>query len=88
MPCVLLEAMASGLPIVSTRTGGIPEIVDQESGVLVPPGDSNSLAEALLEMIESLARFDRAAISKKAERYRPEAVGRLIHSVYEGCACE
>lgn len=84
-PCVLLEAMASGLPIVATRTGGIPEFIDQEIGVLVPPGDSDKLAEALLRMIESLPKYDRAVIAKKADKYRPEAVGRLIHSVYESC---
>jgi len=85
LPCVIIEAMASGLPIISTCTGGIPEIVDQHIGVLVPPCDPDKLSEALLGMIESLGRFDHAAISKKADRYRPEAVGRLIHSVYERC---
>jgi L-malate glycosyltransferase len=84
-PCVLLEAMASGLPIVSTQAGGIPEIVDEEIGILVPPGDVNKLAEGLSEMMQSLPRFDRSAITKRADAYRPEVVGRLIHSLYESC---
>jgi len=42
------EAMAAGLPVVATGVGGIPEIVaDGETGILVTPGDSDSLAEAL-----------------------------------------
>ncbi len=42
------EAMAAGLPVVATGVGGIPEIVaDGETGILVSPGDSDSLAEAL-----------------------------------------
>lgn len=48
LPTALLEAMAAGLPVVATETGGIPEIVeDGVSGLLVPPGDPGRLAEAL-----------------------------------------
>ncbi len=43
---VLLEAMASGTPVIGTQVGGIPEIIDG-CGLLVPPGDANKLAEAI-----------------------------------------
>jgi len=47
-PTVLLEAMAAGLPVVASRVGGIPEIVeDGVTGILVPPGDALSLANAM-----------------------------------------
>jgi sugar transferase (PEP-CTERM/EpsH1 system associated) len=50
----VLEAMATGLPVVATRTGGNPELVSSEiSGLLFPVGDSESLAEALLTLIAS-----------------------------------
>jgi glycosyltransferase involved in cell wall biosynthesis len=46
-PIVILEAMAMALPVVGTRVGGIPEIIqDRETGLLVAPGDSPALAEA------------------------------------------
>ncbi len=48
-----LEAMAAGLPIVATQTGGIPEIVQNSiNGILVPPRDSEALAWALMELLK------------------------------------
>ena len=49
---VLLEAMTAGLPVVATRTGGIPEVVeDGRTGILVPPENPERLAEALLTLL-------------------------------------
>jgi glycosyltransferase involved in cell wall biosynthesis len=52
LPCAILEAMATGLPVVSTMVGGIPEcVLDGQTGCLVPPGDSARLADALIRLL-------------------------------------
>lgn len=47
VPTVLMEAMASGLPVVATHVMGVPELVDRSSGLLVAPGRDDQLADAL-----------------------------------------
>jgi glycosyltransferase involved in cell wall biosynthesis len=51
LPNAILEAMAVGLPVVATRTGGVPEVVeDGVTGILIPPGDERALAAALIRV--------------------------------------
>lgn len=82
LPCVLIEAMASGLPIVTTAVGGIPEIMDDDVGIVVPPRDAVSLSNALARMLDDVDRYDRFKIASKATRYSPHAVGATIDAVY------
>ena len=54
LPTVILEAMAVGKPVVSTRLAGVPEMVDDENtGLLAPVGDVSALADALARLAES-----------------------------------
>jgi len=57
----LAEALARGLPIVSTTAGAIPDTVPQDAGLLVPPGNSEALASALRSVIGDAARRDALA---------------------------
>jgi glycosyltransferase involved in cell wall biosynthesis len=72
-PNSLLEAMASGLAVVSTRVGGIPEIVDHDvDGLLVPPAHAEALAEALARLLgdpDLRARLGAGARRKVAARF-------------------
>lgn len=91
VPNSMLEAMATGLPVVATLHGGIPEAVENgESGVLVPEGDTAAIASALLDLtkapqaLESMSlaarravetKFDRAAQTRHLEDLYFEAMG-------------
>jgi L-malate glycosyltransferase len=87
LPCVVIEAMASGLPVVATKVGGVPEMVSEADGVLVEPDDPEALAEAIDRVLSDPSSFDRVAIAERAaRRFGLEAVGAAIQSVYDELA--
>jgi glycosyltransferase involved in cell wall biosynthesis len=65
-PNVVLEALACGRPVVATNVGGIPEIMSDECGRLVPPRDPVPLAQALTSVLDTA--WDAAAISARGSR--------------------
>ena len=77
-PNVVLEAMASGLPVVATRVGGVPEIVTHgETGYLVDPDDETGFVDSMLRLVDDDAH--RAAMGGRARAFIEErhAVSRL-----------
>jgi glycosyltransferase involved in cell wall biosynthesis len=85
LPCVLIEAQASGLPAIASRVGGVPELLPHPTlGKLVPPGDEAALAMALEEVLTAAPeRFDAAAMRARAvARFSYPAVGRAVGAVY------
>lgn len=80
---VLIEAMASGLPVVATRVGGVPEVVGPEEGRLVPPGDPAALSAAIDEVLSNRAAYDPQRLADSARRrYAPEVVGAQVMAIY------
>ncbi len=65
-PNVVLEALACGRPVVATNVGGIPEVLSDEYGCLVPPRDSSRLAQALASVLDKA--WDANAISAHGSR--------------------
>ena len=83
---VLLEAMAQGTPVIASRVGGIPEIVeDGRTGLLVPPRSPGPLSEAIRRLWDdpTLAhRLGETARTTVVPRYRWEAVAEAIETIY------
>ena len=86
LPVVLLEAMAGGRPIVTTRVGGIPEVVrDHKEALLVQPNDPAALADAINEVIsnpELAAQLGRRARERATAEYSLAATARALEQVY------
>ena len=83
MPVVILEALASGLPVVSTNVGGIKEMIDDTKGILVKPRNKEALAEAMIKMIETHKNYDANYLRNSViEKYGYESVGRFLDSIY------
>jgi len=84
----LLEAMASRLPIVATEVGGNPEVViHDKTGIIVPPRDPASLAEAVCWMIdnrEKAAQMGRLGRERVMEHFSIESMVRQYEALYEG----
>jgi glycosyltransferase involved in cell wall biosynthesis len=82
-----VEAQAMEIPVISTRVGGVPEVVlDGETGILVEPGDSEQLAQAILALIENPAL--RRQMGKRGREhvlanYRWEDNAALMENLYQ-----
>jgi glycosyltransferase involved in cell wall biosynthesis len=85
LPVSIIEALMSGLPIVATRVGGVPELVPEGRGRLVQKEDVLGLAHALLATIAELPQHDRVAAAEDARRrYSLEATGQALAEIYAG----
>ena len=80
---VVLEAMATGLPVVATASGGPEDLVTPDTGLLVPPGDPEALAEGLRTLRRRWSAFDPDAIrARTREQFGPEAYVRRTRALY------
>ncbi len=82
-PYVLLEAMSCGVPVIATAVGGVPEMVTEETGILIPPQADNLLAAEILNMTSRERIFDSANIRKHVlNNYSYEKIGEDIAAFY------
>lgn len=86
LPCVAVEALLVGRPVVATRVGGLPELVDRGRGALVEVGDVAGLAAALDALLEqvSAGMFDPEALRAGAMPYAWESSGPRLGALVRG----
>jgi glycosyltransferase involved in cell wall biosynthesis len=90
LPIGVLEAMASGLPVVTTPVGGIPEVVkDRVNGFLIAPGDVRALASCILKLLDDDAlrrRMSATNVELMRSRHDAELVARTLVKWYHEVA--
>lgn len=82
-PLVIIEALASGRPVISTRCGGPEYMIDNTNGLIVEPGQAGQLAEAIADLLANLDRYDPQRVARAAQsKYSYEAVAAALTRVY------
>jgi glycosyltransferase involved in cell wall biosynthesis len=86
MPLSLMEAMAAGLPVVATRCGGVPELIDHEvHGLLCEPGRTDELASAMIRMAENPSlreKSGKASSERAAKSFSLDAMADRYEELY------
>jgi glycosyltransferase involved in cell wall biosynthesis len=85
-PMAVLEAMAASIPVVASRTGGIPELVGDDGAQLVTPGNVDGFAAAIERLLDDASLVEvqtRAAAQRFEARYTVDANARATLAVYE-----
>jgi glycosyltransferase involved in cell wall biosynthesis len=84
MPCVILEALCTGIPVIASEVGGIGEVIHSENGILVEAGKEDRLMEAMKEMMLNYKNYDKDFISRMAtEEFSYETIGKKILGIYD-----
>ncbi|MBO6023940.1 MAG: glycosyltransferase [Bacteroidales bacterium] len=84
LPCVIVEAFASGVPVLSTAVGGIAEILSPERGILIPSGDEDALLNGMNTMLDHCQEYDREAIRDYAKKtFAAQNIGLQIFEEYK-----
>lgn len=85
LPVVILESYACGVPVISTRVGGIHEHLNRDLGKLTEPQNEEEFLFALDETLDHLDNFDRQKIRRYAvDHFSREVIGRSLYGVYQG----
>jgi len=84
LPCVLLEALASGTPVISSKVGGVEEHITEEHGLLIDSKDEDALQQAINTMLDTFQNYDPATLTKYADdHFSYVKVGERFMDIYE-----
>lgn len=83
-PCVLIESLICGLPVIATKVGGVPEFINEKNGILIDPKNNLMLVEAMRDFLSSLVSFDRQKIRDHAvSKFGYQNVSHVIFDFYK-----
>lgn len=82
-PCVIIEALCSGIPVVASDVGGISEAINDTNGILVPREDKSRFLDALKRIIEEYQIYDSSKIAEDAaSKYSYSVIGKQFFTLY------
>lgn len=82
--CVMLESLASGVPVIGSSVPALKEYVKEGMGLLVPPRDENALCDAMLKAMDSIGSFDKKKMHDYAkDNFSYESVAEKFDKVYQ-----
>lgn len=83
-PCSIIEALCCGLPVIATKVGGIPELLNNNNGLLIDSLDEKALFEALEAMAANYLKYDRKKIAEDAKsKFSYSVIGKKLDKIYE-----
>jgi glycosyltransferase involved in cell wall biosynthesis len=83
LPCVLLEAMSCGLPVIAPNVGGVGEIVNEQNGILVNKNDIEAFKNAILKMQKTHQLYNKERLHNYIQRnYSVQAISEKLKKVY------
>lgn len=83
MPVVINESLCMGVPVIATKVGGIPEVINSNNGILIERNDEIALLNNFTKLINGSLSFNMKAIKKQAiEQYSSDSVGKKLAEIY------
>lgn len=79
---VVIESLACGKPIVASRVGIVPQVITNESGIIVPPRDEEAFLQAISHMLDTYSNYSPEAIRDSAKQYSYDEVAKQLQKLY------
>jgi L-malate glycosyltransferase len=83
LPCVLVESLACGLPVLSTRVGGVAEHLSEDMGIIIEPGNEDALLRSCVYMLDNYQNYNKTKLVDYAlENFSYQSVGKKLSRIY------
>lgn len=81
---VVIESFACGIPVVATNVGMVSDVVNEQNGLIIPPGDETALEEAIGKMLDNCREYDKLQIRESVvDRFNNKIIGEQLYHLYQ-----